>query len=775
MMRLRIDGVEVPLFSEDVKLPLYDSRMVGGCAEQREGDRVQLAVKLTPQTIEILGYAPLTHPAEVFNDNYHHGELSVDGVVLLEGVLVYCSTQIKAGERICNMELRSGGAIWADGAATTKLKSSDIVAEHRSDLSSIARSWSDEGAVRYLPVHRDGYRTEVNTGLYEVYHPLLPQDYHPFISVKALVDSVIKRGGYNLRSEFMSSPFFEKLMFSGSYRSIESQEAYATMDFKAVRSYTSYATADALGRVDVCMPESDRSVGAFVDTVSATTVDENGNLCEDAFTTNGCFAFESDRPLFRPKRDISVAFDMHFRYTTEYRMTNSQSLKGFTQLYVGNGCYVDVSLPNQHKDRRGEVVAGVLYKLYIFDYDPTAKYNLTGVGSISSRVSSVKFSTLPTTAVKLQIRRSGSSIYTEYDGDWALYDGYVEEYGEQSVEFTLRTPYQLCTYSSPKIFNDIYFSGAEPGLRLTLHAGCSITPVFGGIVGYGDRVVFEDIANHDISQADIIDAIAKMFNLCIYTHNRSKSIYIEPYDDFFSGDIVDWRTKQRGDAICYQECVTNSFMLTELCYQPSDGAVGYRYDKSLGEFGSWRFGVDSYAAKQSVERRIIPIFSPTASYSSLVGTAPSAELLTVGNRDIVTLDGLLDPRIVLYHGLKPLPHGESWPSPYCRDSYPSASFHSVESGETLCFEDRDGVVGLHRYHDKALKERATCQRLTTDIYLPPEEYVALFDPSGTDANIRSRFRLNIGGDSSLFRLDAVESYDAKSYIARCRFQRLCND
>ena len=721
-----IDGVEVPLSTTKVKLPAYDLRRIRGCESQREGDTLKLAVKATPSTSRLFGFVNQAYPGVSFNDDYHHGELIVDGVVLFSGVVAYHSTECCDGESVYNIELRAGGATWADKAATTKLNESDIVVEHRMNLSSIAESWSGDSPVRYLPIHHDGYTDIANTGLYEVYYPLLPQEYHPFISVKTLVNSVIEGEGYNLRSNFMSSPLFDKLMFSGAFRSIVSEEAYATMDFKAVRSTSTTATADSLGRVDAWIPLSSRNIGAFVDTVTPSTVDENGNPCSEAFSIGGCFSFDNQRPIFRPRREISVAFDLHFDYTTEYRIKNSKWLQGFTDIYVGNGCYVDVALPNPHIDNRNSVIAGILYKLYIFDYDASASYRITDIGVVSGQISSVQFKKAPSSELKLYVKRAGSSAYTEYQGDWALYNGYVEEYGEQRVEFTLRTPYQVYSPTSPKVFNDIYFEGAEPGQMLTLHAGCSITPVFGGIVGYGDRVTFKDIANHDFRDAEIIDAVVHMFNLCIYTHRPSRSIYIEPYDDFFNGDIVDWRSRQRSDNDLYSECVVDSFMLTELGYQPADGAVGYRYDEK--EFGTWRFNVKSYATKQSVQRLINPVFSPTATYANFVGTAPSAELLTVGNRDIVTQDGVLEPRIVLYHGLKTLPEDENWPSPYYQDAYPLASFHSVEFQESLCFEDRDGVEGLHRYYDNELKECATRQLLTTDIYLPPEQYAQLFDP-----------------------------------------------
>lgn len=774
MIALRIDGVDVPLATKGVELPSYNAKHLRSCQAQREGGSIVLGVKATEATAQLFGFAEYAHPSERFNDGYHYGEVLVDGVVLFEGVVSYHSTKHSGGAKVYNIKIASGGAEWADRAAMTKLKDIPINASRLVELSSICQSWSDTNPIKMLPVNRDSYPMAENTGLYEVYHPKLPQDYHPFISIKALMNSILsEEDGYRVESRFLDSPLFEKLMMSGAYKGMLADVAYASMGFNAVRSTSTSAKADILGRVDVALPKQGSNIGAFVDTVSSTTIDESGNMCEGAYSNGGCFTFDNGTPLFRPKRDIDVAFDMHFSYTTDYKLLSSKWLQGFTSLYVGNGCYVDIALPNPHIDRRDSVSLGMRYKLVIFDYDSSASYRLAGVGDVSGRISTVQFSSLPTTPLKLLRRSAGSNVYVEYDGDWALYDGYVSETGTQRVEFTLRTPYERCTPTSPRVFDNIYFSGAEQGQQLTLHAGCSITPVFGGTAGYGQRITFTDVANHDITAQDIVDAIVQMFNLCIYTHRPSQTIFVEPYDDFFSGDVVDWRSRQRDGNTLYQECVVDSFMATQLGYQPSDGAVGYCYDDE--EFGAWQHLAESYATKQSVAKSLNPLFHPIASMPTLVGTAPSASVLVVGDRESVEEDLYIEPRIVLYYGVEELPTGEYWPAPYDEDRYPLAEFHSVVKGETLCFEDRDGIEGLHRYYDNELRECATRQQLTTDIYLPPEQYVALFDPNSESANLRSRFRLNIQGSSALFRLDGIESYDAARYLARCRFQRLCEE
>ena len=775
MSVLRIDGVDIPLSANKLNLPSFDVKRLCSCQAQRIGDTLELRIKASALASRLFGLAESAYPSGLFNDDYHYGEVVEEGVVIFSGVVSYISTEYVDCEPHYNIKIVSGGATWADLAATTKLKDTPIEASRFVELASICESWTDDNPIKMLPMNRDSYPEADGSGLYQIYHPKLPQDYHPFISVKALMESILCRDGYSIKSKFLSSPFFEKLMMSGAYKGMDSEMAYATMGFYALRSTTASAKADSIGRVDISPPVQGRYLGALVDTVTPTTIDENGEPCQSAYTNGGCFTFENGVPTFRPKRDIDVAFDLHFSYTTDYKLQSSKWLKGFTKLYVGSGCYVDVALPNPYTNRCDNVSANIQYKLYIFDYDETASYNLTGYGEVSGRVSTVLFTTEQPNGVKLFKRGAGEPFYMEYVGDWALYDGYVADSGSKRVEFTLRTPYEHCTPASPKQFNNIYFCGAEQGQQLTLHPGCSIAPVFGGTVGYGKQITFEDIANHDIRNSDIVEAITQMFNLRIYTHKPSKTIFIEPYDDFFSGDVYDWRTRQCDSNARYEECVADSFMLTRLGYQPADGAVSYCYGGDSDNFGAWSYFVDSYATKQSVNNQSNPLFHPTASMPTLVGTAPSATVLVVGDRDRLEDVEYVEPRIVLYHGVKRLPKTEYWPHPIVRDSYPCASFHSVEEGETLCFDDRDGIAGLHRYYNSELRECATCQKLTTEIYLPPEQYVALFDPNSSGANLRSRFMLNVQNTPAIFRLDAIEEYDNQRYIARCRFQRLCEE
>ena len=196
---------------------------------------------------------------------------------------------------------------------------------------------------------------------------------------------------------------------------------------------------------------------------------------------------------------------------------------------------------------------------------------------------------------------------------------------------------------------------------------------------------------------------------------------------------------------------------------------------SDSEFGVWLKSFDSYGTKQGVEVRSNPLFRPTISQTGFLNEASSAEVLTVGDRDSVDGGDYVEPRVVLYHGLRELPEGEHWGSNSDTHLYPYASFHSAASGLTLCFEDRDGCEGLHHYHLSEICERAERCELRCDIRLSLNDYFELFSPSTTLASIRSTFRLSVDGAESLFRLRAIESYDPERGVARCRFGRMLND
>lgn len=773
MFSVCIDGVECIV--QQIELPGYNANRFESVQAWRDGEEIEFEVEATPEIMALVGHAEDMHRSVDFNATKHRGAVRVDGATLYEGDVVLRGVERKSKRLYYQMMIRIVGSQWAHNVALTRLKDSNVEGEMTMNISDIERSWAENSHIHMLPIRYDSYPEPEDTGLYVVQKPMMPNDYHPFLSVGEIVRSMASDAGYTLHSNFFSSELANKLLISGAYRRVDTSLLEETVGFKAFRSTSATASAGVDGRVYLWAPIFGPNIGCIVDTVTPTTVDENGNTLSEAYAKGGCLTFENNRPVYTPKREISVAFDMHLHYTTDYTIASSRHLKGFTQIHLANDCLVKLTLNNPYIDMRNQVTGGTQYKLFIFDHDAAARYILEGYGEVRDNISSVIFDDGYSGSTRLLTIPAGSSEWEEYTDDWALYEGYVSESGRREVMIDVRTPFETLSPSHPKLFNNISLGGASSGQTVTVHAGCSVTPVFGGAVGYGQKMNFTDVANIDISQAELLEALAHMFNLRFYAHEPSKSLFIEPYDDFYGDKIVDWRERQVGGGELLMECATDSFQRTRLGYQPTDGAAARYTAGQESELGTWERHVENYAVKRATESRLNPLFRPTASFAGASSSAPSALVLTVGDRDKLLGDEYVEPRVVLYHGIHPLPEGEYWPSIIGTDGYPLAAFHSAEMAATLCFEDRDGCKGLHRYYDTELREATERQMLECDIRLEPTEYVALFDPYNEGATLRSHFRLEACGQNSLFRLVAVESYNPKTYTARCTFARRLMD
>ena len=770
MVVLRIDGVECELRTENIKLPACGSNLFKGVQPWRENRELYLDVVATPAVVGLLCHAEDMHRTEDFNLSPHHGAVVADGVVVFEGDATLQGVERKGDEVYYRMRISTKGHDWAHNAAHTRLSQSAIAESVLMTQYGIEATWQDGCAVRMLPLRRDSYPEAEATGEYAPQKQLMPHEYHPFISIVDVVRSIAEGAGYTLHSRFFEGDVARRLMMSGGYKRVDTALAESMMGFNALRSSTTSAVAGVDGRVNVCEPLMTSNVGAIVDCVDPTMLDERGRPMGEAYNNGGCFTFDDGGPLFTPKREMDVAFDMHLDYTTEYVIRSSRELQGFTQLHLANGCNVDVVLHNPFTDMRNNATVNMTYKLFIFDYDPDCRYFLAGVGSITSRVTTVVFKKGFVGHAELMVMRPGASSYVECTDDWALYEGYVSESGTRRVVLDVCTPYERVTPTSPKRFHDIAFGGAVQGQRLTLNAGCSVRPRFGGGVGYGESFTFADLANVDISQAEMLEAVAHLFNLRIYSHAPSKSLYIEPYDDFYGEGVVDWRDRQVGDAEVVTERVMEGFERYVLGYQPTDGAAATYTRGEGGELGTWDCHVENYAAKRSTQSLLNPLFHPTASFAGATSSAPSAMVLTVGDRDLLAEEGYVEPRVVLYHGMVALPEGEYWPSPSGYAAYPLAAFHSEDMAMTLCFEDRGGCTGLHHYYDADIAEATKRQMLELELRILPHEYAALFDPNSA-VTLRSHFRLEACGQNSLFRLERIDSYNPQTHIARCTFAR----
>ena len=793
MTGLTIDGRPLPLDgSHPLKLD-YRAADLADVQSGRTAPKLSIDIPSTPEADRLFGNADNPLTANRFNDSEHRVEVTSDGVTLFCGTaFLAAATRNANGSTTYTLTVKSDTALWARSAALRRLSDASLHFSGRLNPDDICAGWSDNRPVKFFPVNRTN-RTMggSSTSLLPAQSIMTTDDYRPFISAAALVEAIFADAGYSVESAFMQTDLFRSLYISGSYKSVDASANRRKMDFLAGRTSDVSAKADYFGRVYMTVASGTSSVGNIVDTAESYLTDQSGAIVKSGFfSTNDCFYVdeESGVATFRPTNEAVIGFQYSLAYITDHYVLSRNELKGFNSVYLGNGTKIPFTLANRYVDNRSKPLPGYSYKVFIFDHDSSYVYRVTGVvdgtttvlAEIDSRTAKL---TMPMAGSisSLTLLRSerNANLFRQCTTDWALYWGFVEERGTTEVEISLCSPAEHLSPQSVKRFNEIFIDGAEPGMNFTLLKRTTVRPLFSTTAGYNSQLTFRDVAATDIRQTDLLEALQQMFDLRFCTDEPSKKVFIEPYADFFSGSTVDWSDRIDRDSpiIISDPSATLHEQLT-LGYADDDGFVT-RFNNRTGQhFGRWSFTPASQAALDGEQMLLNPLFSPTISENGKYYEAQSACIMQVRDTDEDSGDepaSNFSPRIVRYCGVRPLAQGEMWGAPYSKQMYPLAAFHFAgderTDGFTLCFEDRDGHQGLHKFHERRLREQAEGLMLTLSLRLKPDEVASLTCCREGSASVRSLFRLDVDGRSSgaLYSLRSIEGYDPSKPTVRCTF------
>ena len=781
MIKLRIDGQECDLY-EDFTLPerlvQLDVDRAGELKSIREGHSIEVEIPSSVKNDDLMQYPTDTKSAERFNESYHEAEIEVDGSILLKGVAhLIKSTAGRAGALAYRLKLHHGGEDWVESMARKRLDETDLEYNETFDGELIQKSWTEDVAVRYLPLHYDSYTPEQEEA---TLNPILRittlDDYHPFVSVDKLTRAIFAQADYEVESDFMQSEEFRSLLISGKYasRSSFSESRLASFTgFEAGRDTEVSTIASNRGVAWLSQGALTSSTGNFVNTT----------LGEGLYNSNGVFSISEDRGLwYYPKSTQMVGFEYELRYKTGYKIASPSRLIGFDSVYLGENADFQFELPNPFKDCRDSLRGQGQYVCRIFADTHGRSMRLVGtIGSSQRSLANVygqkTVFTVPEImagcSCELQVYET-SDVYTPYQGEWAIYESYVEEEGEVEVAVKLRTPAEEITPAKGKNFNGIYLYGAQPEQTLTLLTGCRLRAVFSPVPAMGTSLSWRDLAPKDATQLEFIESLGQMFNLRFITSESERKVRIEPLSSIRRDEVVDWRERVvLSDKIEFRESAEGVARERALGYRSEvDGAVERFNTEENTKLGEWKYVMRNYLSTPSRKEILNPLFSPTLT-AQTKSDSPSAQIMQVGNRDLENQS--VTTRVVSYRGLKPLPLTERWGYPSYGQEYPYATFLDPEEGISLCFEDRGGVVGLHRYYDEEWQEQDLSHEITISIKLLPHELEELCDAESAMTSLGSQYLLNISDEETLYRLQAIESYDKERAVARCRFRRTLND
>ena len=791
MMRLFVDERHYEADLSDVSLPKYNHDNLAKVESSREGHHIRIKLPSTPESDRLFCNAADMQSAERFNESMHTARIEADGAELFVGAAYFDGVEVVAGRTFYWLEIVGGATQWAEQAAKQMFNLIGLDYSSMLNMAEICNSWSSDSPVKFLPVQRPD--DELHNGQTTSATPetiLTSENYHPFISVEALCRRLFEVSGYRVESRFFESEEFRSLYISGAYTLTDIDSKMEKMDFYAGRTTRVTAEANSAGRVYASPAVAANSLGNIVDTFSAEVIGESGQVVStDYFSKSGCFALDDDGVIqFRPIANVNVGFEFVLKFACDYRIESREHLYSFDQLYLGNGVSFPFKLTNRFKDCRGRLYSNFRYRFVNFDYSPEYSYRLrcrvgrewvdwAEIGSNTTLVLSPQ-DIESAKEVALFRAAKGSSTYSLSSDDWALYEGYVNFEGSTEVELTLRTPAEEMTASSTRYFDTIYFDGADPGMSLTLLPGTTLRPIFTSAIGYGSHLTFEDIAQLRVRQATLLDAVRQMFNLRFYTDEQRKVVYIEPYNDFVLRDeCFDWSDRiDFGQPIFIEELFREMHERRVVGYKDGDEEVRHYNSECDTVLGEWTFDTSLWGTIQGDEQLRNPLFQPTLSLTGGYANAESAQVMQFGSEEEQAESGNTVARIVRFIGMHPLPDGERWGYPYSGQDYPLAAFHFAgdehREGFSLCFEDRDGCKGLHAYYDRQFAEEMTGRKLSVSMHVFPDEYSNLFRVVEGAPSIRSTFMLKINGVEQMYRLHAIESYDAKRAMAKCVFSQI---
>ncbi|MBE6212858.1 MAG: hypothetical protein E7129_06965 [Rikenellaceae bacterium] len=789
MVTLWIDGRRCDI-NQLPTIPIgFDITKLTKAEGGRSGRSIELELPTTPNNDTIFGASCDLYATQRFNMEHHTARIEKDGVEIFGGTAYLLSTTVNrelgGGYKI---RISEGGAEWIESLVYGHLSDLQIPFSAKLNLGTIESSWRGEQAVRFLPVYRGGYipHTSSSSAL-PTERIMLTDDYHPFVSIAEMVKAMFAESGYTLHSNFFDSEFAHSLYMSGDYARTNNSYAKERCDFFARRAAAGSASADFMGRVYTSTAFAEHSIGSIVDTANPEATDSSGEVMYDTFCNHNSFSKNSAGNIcFTPKVSVKAGFLLHLEYTTEYKILSREQFTGFDVVEGLHGERIEVSLANTCRDFRGKTTPNTQYRALVFDHVEGRQYQLSAtqtdnltlsLGSWSTRSTIITTPATNLASTNLYYRDGSDDAWKKYSGDWALYAGYIEECGMVDVEMDFRIAPQDVAAGESLVLDKFWFGGADAGMRLIVGTGTSLRPYFTNVPGYDSNLKFKDIAPRNIRQIELLDALGEMFNLVFYTDRTRKEVHIEPLEAFYEdGEEVDWSGRVdvlNGVAISDLGLgMPQNFVLTYLNDDKATNSFNIENNTTLGR---WSMRNPLYGTTRSTQTKGNKLFTTTLNIANIVGCAPSASILQVGDIDSNGENmGIFTPRIVCYKGLQALPEGESWGATSRLNSYPYAAFLD-EKSINLCFEERNGVEGLSRYYHPMLLRQCNSHLVTLDLYLTTAEMATLFTADGTKPSLRSRFRFNVLGESSLFRLAKVESWDTDSNIVRCSFERELND
>ncbi len=264
----------------------------------------------------------------------------------------------------------------------------------------------------------------------------------------------------------------------------------------------------------------------------------------------------------------------------------------------------------------------------------------------------------------------------------------------------------------------------------------------------------------DESQIKMVQAVKHLFNLYFATDPESKTCFIEPRDDFFSGEIIDWSEK-----IDLLKDITHKFIGDDLAREID---LGYRDDSGDDilrlfkeregiEFGTQRIALSNEFTNTDRKKLSNPLFAPTAMGAHYAAGFNTTFIPRFWQKYSWYPDFKTEfvPRILFYDGVKPMNNGDTWIFDNAiRTDFPHIySFDSIEDNDSnLLFTDTLRANGLFERFYKNTFEEINNSRMLIAWFNLNEADIALL-------NFQDTIFIEYDGTGAFYRLNKIENFD----------------
>ena len=692
----------------------------------------------------------------------------VNGEVAIDGFLRLMSINNTDGEIVYNCVIigRVGNFIY--DLQESKLEDLDLSSlNHTYTKANQAATWNYPLSTDYVYPMINYDRNYAGLAFTEIWNV---EDFFPAIKAKKYIDAIFDESGYSYSSNFFDSAFFNTLIIPFNSR-----------DFKVGET----GVLDRIYKADTPQVQSTSATNVtpteFLSGTNFTSTDLKftNEIYDTANVYNnstGVFEIQAGKNGYY---DLNAMLQLQGEFDAPVASGSwnlTSSIHGFVKInkYDASNNFIS-TLDSQAygiTDITTTVSGGGTITTAAAPTTPSSNYYYPSLLPYGNTSVLIGFTNHNTNDVCNKFYVNANNIYLEAGEKVKV----VLQYAVRRHQITGVNFWVDNTTSPPT-----YSSGA--GYQLNILSGYSYVEFRNSNISEGNSISMTDITPRNIKQRDFIMSIVKMFNLYLQPDpNDKKNLIIEPRDDFYTTDVVDWSEKL-DNSQSLESNPMGALNHKEYLYtykQDKDYYNDLYFNTYAEVYGQEDFEIQNEFLKDEYKTEII--FSPTPNvgqewYDRVIPTIikfddKNGVQRTESNIRILQWGGMKDTDQIWTHSDKSAsttnyttyPYAGMWDDPYSptqvlefdlsKEIYYSNVFNNI-----VTFTDN---TLFNKYHLKFLQEivDTNSKVVTGYFYLTPSDI----------KNLSFKKQYYFGGQ--YFRLNKVENYNPRRPVTKCEFLKL---